>query len=83
MILQKMLRNLLKRNNNLQLPLGRWRTGQSQSVIDAKVRRSNEDHCGAELCQQSFKKEMNDKKVNDEKLEEKKLDFDPLLPFCM
>lgn len=73
-----MLRNLLKRNNNLQLPLGRWRTGQSQSIVDEKVRRSNEDHCGAELCQKSFKKEL-----NDEKLEVKKLDFDPLLPFCM
>lgn len=71
-----MLRNLLKRNNNLQLPLGRWRIGQTQSVIDEKVRRSNEDHCGAELCQKSFEKGVKDKKDN-------KLDFDPLLPFCM
>ena len=77
-----MLRNLLKRNN-LQPPLGRWRIGQSQSVIDEKVRRSNEDHCGAELCQKSFEKEIKDKKVNDKQLEEKNLDFDPLLPFCM
>lgn len=82
MFLQKMLRNLLKRNN-LQPPLGRWRIGQSQSVIDEKVRRSNEDHCGAELCQKSFEKEIKNKKVNDKQLEEKNLDLDPLLPFCM
>lgn len=70
-----MLRNFLKRSSNLQPPLGRWRIGQSQSVIDEKVRRSNEDHCGAELCQKSFEKEKKEKK-EDQKL-------DPLLPYCI
>ena len=49
-----MLRNLFRRNTSLQLPLGRWRIGQPQNIVDEKVRRSNEDHCGADLCQNTF-----------------------------
>ena len=80
-----MLRNFFKRGKNLQPPLGRWQIGQSQSVIDEKVKRSNEDHCGAELCQKSFEKNVEkERKVDENKIaDEKKLDFDPLLPFCM
>ena len=51
-----MLRNFFKRNRSLQPPLGRWRIGQKQDVVDEKVRRSNEDHCGADLCQGAFVK---------------------------
>ena len=81
-----MLRNFLKRNSNLQPPLGRWKIGQSQSVIDEKVRRSNEDHCGAELCQKSFEKDNKNKEENKgenkgEKEEDQNLD--PLLPYCI
>jgi len=80
-----MLRNFFKRSKNLQPPLGRWKIGQSQSVIDEKVKRSNEDHCGAELCQKSFEKNIEkERKVdNENKINAKKLDFDPLLPFCV
>jgi hypothetical protein len=82
-----MLRNFFKRSKNLQPPLGRWKIGQSQSVIDEKVKRSNEDHCGAELCQKSFEKNIEKERKldikNKIKMNDKKLDFDPLLPFCM
>ncbi len=82
----KMLRNLFRRNTSLQPPLGRWRIGQPQNIVDEKVRRSNEDHCGADLCQNSFDEaDKNSKENNKEKNDSdiKKLDFDPLLPFCM
>ena len=49
-----MLRNLFRRNTSLQLPIGRWRIGQPQNIVDEKVRRSNEDHRGADLCQNTF-----------------------------
>ena len=82
----KMLRNLFRRNTSLQPPLGRWRIGQPQNIVDEKVRRSNEDHCGADLCQNAFDEaDKNSKENNKEKNDSdiKKLDFDPLLPFCM
>ena len=85
-----MLRNFLKRNKSLQPPLGRWRIGQNQDVVDEKVRRSNEDHCGADLCQAAFVKDVKDikNKTKKEDIIESKnstntLNFGPLLPFCI
>ncbi len=82
-----MLRNFLKRNKSLQPPLGRWRIGQNQDVVDEKVRRSNEDHCGADLCQKSFVKDIKNKTNKEDNIESKNgtntLNFDPLLPFCI
>tara|TARA_Y100001936_G_C15985011_1_gene619001 strand:+ start:663 stop:920 length:258 start_codon:yes stop_codon:yes gene_type:complete len=85
-----MLRNFFKRNRSLQPPLGRWRIGQKQDVVDEKVRRSNEDHCGADLCQGAFVKDAENnvdknKKENTvkTKISNNVIDFDPLLPFCI
>jgi hypothetical protein len=82
-----MLRNFLKRNKSLQPPLGRWRIGQNQDVVDEKVRRSNEDHCGADLCQAAFVKDIKNKTNKEDNIESKNgtntLNFDPLLPFCI
>jgi len=78
-ISKKMLRNFLKRNKSLQPPLGRWRIGQNQDVVDEKVRRSNEDHCGADLCQAAFVKDN----IIESKNSTNTLNFDPLLPFCI
>ena len=82
-----MFRNFFKRNRSLQPPLGRWRIGQNQDVVNEKVRRSNEDHCGSSLCQGAFIKDGNNNEDKNKKVNAVKtiivINFDPLLPFCI
>ena len=52
-----MIRNLFKRKN-LQPKLGRWGVTYEKPVLDKRINWANHDHCGSEVCENHFTKNI-------------------------